>query len=53
MVSGGLIRIDRDSTDDEQVTYTANHRLRVQLRELTLRRLFELAQTGNTTTLGA
>ena len=53
MVSGGLIRIDRESTDDEQVTYTANHRLRVQLRELTLRRLFELAQTGNTTATAA
>ena len=49
MVSGGLARIDRDSSDEELVTYTATHRLRVQLRELTLRRLFELAQTSSTT----
>lgn len=49
MVSGGLVRIDRDSSDEELVTYTATHRLRVQLRELTLRRLFELAQTSSTT----
>ena len=49
MVSGGLVRIDRDSSNEELVTYTATHRLRVQLRELTLRRLFELAQTSSTT----
>ena len=49
MVSGGLARIDRDSSDEELITYTATHRLRVQLRELTLRRLFELAQTSSTT----
>lgn len=53
MVSAGLVRIDRDSSDEEQVTYTANHRLRVQLRELTLRRLFELAQTGTTNAMEA
>lgn len=53
MVSAGLVRVDRDSADDEQVTYTANHRLRVQLRELTLRRLFELAQTGTTNAVEA
>ena len=47
MVSGGLARLDRDSTDESLATYTATHRLRVQLRELTLRRLFELSQTGN------
>lgn len=48
MVSGGLARIDRDSSDEELITYTATHRLRVQLRELTLRRIFELAQTSST-----
>lgn len=47
MVSGGLAHLDRDSTDESLATYTPTHRLRVQLRELTLRRLFELAQTGN------
>lgn len=47
MVSGGLVRLDRDSTDESLATYTPTHRLRVQLRELTLRRLFELAQTAN------
>lgn len=48
MVSGGLARLDRDATDEALVTYTATHRLRIQLRELTLRRLFELAQIGAT-----
>lgn len=53
MVSSGLARVDREAADESQVTYTATHRLRVQLRELTLRRLFELAQTGTTTGAGA
>lgn len=52
MVSSGLARLDREAADESQVTYTATHRLRVQLRELTLRRLFELAQTGATTGAG-
>lgn len=52
MVSSGLARLDREAADESQVTYTATHRLRVQLRELTLRRLFELAQTGTTTGAG-
>ncbi len=47
MGANGLARLDRDDSSDEALaTYTATHRLRVQLRELTLRRLFELAQTG-------
>lgn len=48
MVNAGLVRVDRESADDEQRTYTPTHRLQVQLRELTLRRVFELAQTGRT-----
>lgn len=48
MVAGGLVRVDREAADDTQVTYTPTHRLQVQLRELTLRRLFEIAQTGAT-----
>lgn len=49
MSTGGLTRLDRESPEEDADTYTATHRLRVQLRELGLRRLFELAQTGNTT----
>lgn len=45
MREGGLIRLDRTSEDEAMSTYTPTHRFRVQLRELTLRRLFELAQT--------
>jgi hypothetical protein len=45
MQQNGLVRIDRDSDDETAVTYTALHRLRIQVRELTLRRLYELAQT--------
>ena len=48
MVAGSLVRVDREAADDTQVTYTPTHRLQVQLRELTLRRLFEIAQTGAT-----
>jgi hypothetical protein len=50
MVSGGLARLDRDSAEEALATYTATHRLRVQLRELTLRRLFELAQSTHIAT---
>lgn len=48
MVAGGLVRVDREAADETQVTYTPTHRLQVQLRGLTLRRLFEIAQTGAT-----
>jgi hypothetical protein len=44
MVDGGLVRLDRGTEDDPQASYTATHRLRVQLREIALRRLFEIAQ---------
>lgn len=44
LVNGGLIRTVRASEDEALATYTPTHRFRVQLRELTLRRLFELAQ---------
>lgn len=38
------MRLDRGTEDDPQASYTATHRLRVQLREIALRRLFEMAQ---------
>ena len=44
MQANGLVRLDRDADDDASVTYTPTHRLRIQLRELALRRLFDLAQ---------
>lgn len=44
MVTGGLVRVVRASDDESLVTYTPTNRFRVQLRELTMRRLFELAQ---------
>jgi hypothetical protein len=44
MAANGLVRLDRGTEDDASATYTATHRLRVQLRELALRRLYELAQ---------
>lgn len=44
MTQNGLTRLDRDSTDEIAATYTPTHRLRIQLREITLYRLFELAQ---------
>lgn len=47
MISGGLVRLDRDSSDESLATYTPTHRLRVQLRELTLKRLFQLAQSDS------
>ncbi|MEG1833725.1 MAG: hypothetical protein RR240_10360 [Burkholderiaceae bacterium] len=43
MTDGGLVRIEREGADD-RATYTPRHPLRVQLRELGLRRSFELAQ---------
>lgn len=48
LVQGGLVRVDREASDEMQVTYTPTHRLQVQLRELTLRRLFEIAQSATT-----
>ncbi|RQO69205.1 hypothetical protein DBR44_13160 [Aquitalea sp. FJL05] len=48
MEAGGLVRVAREADDETQVTYTPTHRLQVQLRELTLRRLFEIAQMGTT-----
>lgn len=47
LVQGGLVRIDREASDELQMTYTPTHRLQVQLRELTLRRLFHIAQSGS------
>lgn len=44
MERGGLVRLDRDAEEEAAMTYTATHRLRVQLRELALRRLYEIAQ---------
>lgn len=40
----GLVRLERDSEDEAQALYTATHRLRVHLRELTLPRLFHLTR---------
>lgn len=44
MQANGLVRLDREAEDDAAVMYTATHRLRVQLQELTLRRLFDIGQ---------
>jgi hypothetical protein len=44
MLNHGLVRLDRKSEDDVSAAYTPTHRLRVQLRELALRRLFDIAQ---------
>lgn len=44
MQANGLVRLDRDADDDASVTYTPTHRLRIQVRELALRRLFDVAQ---------
>jgi hypothetical protein len=44
MAASGLVRLDRNGDDDASTAYTATHRLRVQLRELALRRLYEMAQ---------
>jgi hypothetical protein len=44
MTEYGLVRLERESEDEAQALYTAAHRLRVHLRELTLPRLFELTR---------
>lgn len=44
MLVHGLVRQDRKADDDISAAYTPTHRLRVQLRELALRRLFDIAQ---------
>lgn len=44
MREGGLVRLDRETDDEETESYTPTQRLRVQLRELALRRLFEITQ---------
>jgi hypothetical protein len=44
MLTNGLVRLNRQADDDVSATYTPTHRLRVQLRELALRRLFDIAQ---------
>jgi hypothetical protein len=44
LAANGLVRLDRGEEDEASAAYTATHRLRVQLRELALRRLFEMAQ---------
>ena len=49
----GLVRLDRDSEDETAITYTATHRLRIQLREVALRRLYEMAQLALTTPVSA
>ncbi|MEW5744415.1 MAG: hypothetical protein AB1805_03100 [Nitrospirota bacterium] len=41
MAEYGLVRLERESEDETQTVYTATHRLRVHLRELTLWRLFD------------
>lgn len=46
MRASNLVRSDRNSDDDVAQTYTATHRLRVQVQALTLRRLYELAQSA-------
>ena len=44
MAEYGLVRLERESEDETQALYTATHRLRVHLRELTLPRLFDLTR---------
>ncbi|CAJ0780694.1 hypothetical protein LMG18090_01224 [Ralstonia mannitolilytica] len=48
MAEYGLVRLERVSEDEAQTLYTATHRLRVHLRELTLPRLFELTRESVT-----
>ncbi|MBC8742883.1 hypothetical protein F6X40_41200 [Paraburkholderia sp. UCT31] len=48
MAQNGLVRLDRDAEDEAAATYTPTFRLRVQLRELALRRLYEMAQLATT-----
>jgi hypothetical protein len=42
----GLLRLDRTSEDEEDSAYTPTYRLRVQLRELTLKKLYAIAQAA-------
>jgi hypothetical protein len=44
MAEYGLVRLVRETEEEAQALYTPTHRLRIHLRELTLWRLFELAQ---------
>ncbi|MES2069859.1 MAG: hypothetical protein V4488_05890 [Pseudomonadota bacterium] len=44
MLHHGLVRGDRKADDENSAAYTPTHRLRIQLRELALRRLFDIAQ---------
>ena len=44
MIDYGLLRVFRTSEDEGQTLYTATHRLRIHLRELTLPRLFSLTR---------
>lgn len=46
MAEYSLVRLERDSEDDSQSVYTATHRLRIQLRELTMPKLFDLARVS-------
>jgi hypothetical protein len=48
MMEYGLVRLGRESEDDAHTLYTATHRLRVHLRELTLPRLFALTRKSVT-----
>ena len=49
----GLVRLDRDAEDETAVTYTATHRFRVQLRELAMRRFYEITLAVNAQSAGA
>ena len=53
MALNGLVRLDRDADDDALAMYTPTHRLRVQLRELALRRLYDMAQLAAVQRQGA
>jgi len=46
MVDYGLLRVFRAGEDEGQTLYTATHRLRIHLRELTLPRLFALTRNS-------
>ncbi len=45
MLQSGLVRMVDDAEDDASQTYTPTYRFRVQLREMAMRRLFDLAQS--------
>ena len=53
MLDYGLLRTYRESEDEAQSLYTATHRLRVHLRELTLPRLFNLTRDAVKASEGA